>query len=526
MDHIVSDIINAKTALGIEFGSTRIKAVLIDSKNKTIAVGGHTWENKLQNGIWTYSKEDIIKGLQSCYSSLKEDVFNKYGEVLKKVGAIGISAMMHGYIALDESGEWLTPFRTWRNNITLDASQRLTKLFDFNIPQRWSIAHLYQAILNKEEHISKIKRVTTLAGYVHSLLTGENVLGVGEASGMFPIDSKSLDYDTNMVEKFDDILKENGLPYTLKEIFPRVLNAGQNAGCLTPEGAALLDTSKTLTSSIPLCPPEGDAGTGMVATNSVLKRTGNVSAGTSVFAMVVLEKSLSGVYPEIDIVTTPDGNPVAMVHANNCTSDINEWAKLFNDVLKEFGTQVDPDTLYTTLYRSALYGEKDGGGLLPFGYLSGENITSVNTGRPMLIRKENSSFTLSNLMRANMYSALGALKIGLDILFEKEKVSLDILNCHGGFFKTDEVGQKIMAAAANVKTGVNSEASEGGAWGIALLAAYLNEEESLPEFLQNKVFCDCEIKEIIPDKEDVRGFEKFMESYRAGLDAERAAAII
>lgn len=526
MTNIVNDIREAKTALGIEFGSTRIKAVLTDSENKVVAVGGYTWENKLENGIWTYSKEDIVNGLQGCYAALKKDVLKKYGETLCGVGAIGISAMMHGYIALDESGEWLVPFRTWRNNITGDAAQKLTALFGFNIPQRWSIAHLYQAILNKEEHIYKIKRVTTLAGYVHSLLTGEHVLGVGEASGMFPIDSGCLDYDARMAESFDVILRENGLSYTLRQVFPKVLNAGENAGFLTAEGAALIDLSGTLKSGIPLCPPEGDAGTGMVATNSVLKRTGNVSAGTSVFAMAVLEKSLSGVYPEIDMVTTPDGSPVAMVHANNCTSDINEWAKLFDGVLKAFGKEVDSDTLYSTLYKSALYGDKDGGGLLPYGYISGENITRVENGRPLLIRKENASFTLSNLMRANMYSALGALKIGLDILFSKEGVEIDILNCHGGFFKTDEVGQKIMAAAANVKTCVNKEASEGGAWGIALLASYMNEDVSLSDFLENKVFNDSQTKEIIPDEEDVLGFQKFMESYCAGLDTERAAADI
>ncbi len=526
MTDIVKDIREAKTALGIEFGSTRIKAVLTDSKNKAVAVGGHTWENKLINGIWTYSKDDIINGLQSCYADLKKNVLEKYGETLCIVGAIGISAMMHGYIALDESGEWLVPFRTWRNNITDDAAKKLTELFGFNIPQRWSVAHLYQAILNKEEHIFRIKRVTTLAGYVHSLLTGENVLGVGEASGMFPIDSSCLDYDDHMANSFDVLLEKNGLPYTLRKLFPKVLNAGEHAGYLTPEGAALIDVSGTLKSGIPLCPPEGDAGTGMVATNSILKRTGNVSAGTSVFAMAVLEKSLSGVYPEIDMVTTPDGSPVAMVHANNCTSDINEWAKLFGGVLKAFGKDVDTETLYSTLYKSALYGDKDGGGLLPYGYLSGENITRVDKGRPLLVRKENASFTLSNLMRANMYSALGALKIGLDILFEKESVKLDVLNCHGGFFKTDEVGQKIMAAAANVKTSVNEEASEGGAWGIALLAAYMNEKGSLSDFLENKVFNDCKTKEIIPDRADVLGFQKFMESYCTGLDIERAAADI
>ena len=525
MQQKINDIKSAKTALGIEFGSTRIKAVLIGSDNKCLASGSHTWENKLQNGIWTYSKEDIVSGMQSAYSSLNKDIEEKYNVRLERVGAIGISAMMHGYIALDESNEILTPFRTWRNNTTGDASKELSKIFEFNIPERWSVAHLYQAILNKEAHLEKLKKVTTLAGYVHYLLTGENVLGIGDASGMFPIDSKTLCYNKEMEDKFNALVRENGYNFTISDVFPKILTAGECAGHLTKEGAALLNPSGNLSPGIPLCPPEGDAGTGMTATNSVLKRTGNVSAGTSVFAMVVLERDLKKVYPQIDIVATPDGSPVAMVHANNCTSEINSWAYLFEDVLKVFGYSVTPDKLYSTLYKSALSGEKDCGGLLPYGYISGENITETENGRPLLIRSENSSFTLSNLMRAHMYSALGALKIGLDILFTKENVAVDKLNCHGGFFKTPEVGQKIMAAAANVKTSVNEEAGEGGAWGMALLAAFMNDEESvLSEFLSKKVFSDSKTIDIEPRNEDVLGFERFMESYKKALPLEQNAS--
>lgn len=525
MQQKINDIKSAKTALGIEFGSTRIKAVLIGSDNKCLASGSHTWENKLQNGIWTYSKEDIVSGMQSAYRSLNKDIEEKYNVRLERIGAIGISAMMHGYIALDESNEILTPFRTWRNNTTGEASKELSKLFEFNIPERWSVAHLYQAILNKEAHLKNLKKVTTLAGYVHYLLTGENVLGIGDASGMFPIDFKTLCYNKEMEDKFNALVRENGYDFTVSDVFPKILTAGECAGHLTKEGATLLDPSGKLSPDIPLCPPEGDAGTGMTATNSVLKRTGNVSAGTSVFAMVVLERDLKKVYPQIDIVVTPDGSPVAMVHANNCTSEINSWAYLFEDVLKAFGYSVTPDKLYSTLYKSALSGEKDCGGLLPYGYISGENITETENGCPLLIRSENSSFTLSNLMRAHMYSALGALKIGLDILFSKENVAVDKLNCHGGFFKTPEVGQKIMAAAANVKTSVNEEAGEGGAWGMALLAAFMNDEESvLSEFLSKKVFADSKTIDIEPCNEDVLGFEKFMESYKKALPLEQNAS--
>lgn len=525
MQHKINDIKSANTALGIEFGSTRIKAVLIGSDKKCLASGSYTWENKLENGIWTYSKADIISGLQDSYCSLCDDVREKYGTELETIGAIGISAMMHGYIALDENSRLLTPFRTWRNNTTAQASKELSKLLEFNIPERWSVSHLYQAILDKEAHLSKLKRVTTLAGYVHYLLTGENILGIGDASGMFPINSKMLCYNKEMEDKFNKLVRESGYNFTVSDIFPNILTAGECAGHLTKEGAALLDPSGKLSPGIPLCPPEGDAGTGMVATDSVSIRTGNVSAGTSVFAMVVLEKNLNKVYPQIDIVATPDGAPVAMVHANNCTSEINSWAALFNDVLKAFGKHVTPDELYSTLYQSALSGEKDCGGLLPYGYISGENITETESGRPLFIRRENSSFTLSNLMRAHMYSALGALKIGLDILFDKENVALDKLNCHGGFFKTPEVGQRIMAAAANAKTSVNEKADEGGAWGMALLAAFMNDEETvLSDFLSKKVFADSKTVDIEPCSEDVLGFEKFMESYKKALVLEQNAS--
>ncbi|MCC8192209.1 MAG: ATPase [Ruminococcus sp.] len=521
----INDIEAGRTAIGIEFGSTRIKAVLTGSDNKPLAVGGHTWENRLENGIWTYSKEDIISGLQAAYSSLCEEVERKFGITLKTTGAIGISAMMHGYIALDKNDELLVPFRTWRNNTTSAAAKKLSELFEFNIPERWSIAHLYQAMLDSEPHLTRLKRVFTLAGYVHYLLTDECVLGIGDASGMFPVDSKTLDYDKTMQDKFDKIISSCGYDFKISEIFPDILCAGKCAGHLTAKGARLLDPSGNLSSGIPLCPPEGDAGTGMTATNSVLKRTGNVSAGTSVFAMVVLEDKLKNVYPQIDMVTTPDGSPVAMVHANNCTSEINCWAALFQDVLKAFGQEVSPDKLYSVLYSSALNGEKDGGGLLPFGYISGENITATKNGRPLLLRSEDASLTLSNLMRSQMYSALGALKIGLDILFEKEGVRVDKLNCHGGFFKTPIVGQKIMTAAANVKTSLTEEAGEGGAWGMALLAAFMNSDcSSLADFLNEQVFADSKTIDSEPDEQDVLGFEKFMQSYKSALPLEQAAA--
>ena len=517
---------SGKTALGVELGSTRIKAVLIGEDHKPIASGSHEWENRYENGVWTYSLDDVWKGLQDSFRNLSKDISEKYGVPLKTIGAVGFSAMMHGYLAFDQDSNLLVPFRTWRNTMTGQAAEKLTDLFQFNIPQRWSIAHLYQAILNQEPHIIEISHLTTLAGYVHWKLTGQKVLGVGEASGMFPIDSKTNNYDERMLQLFNERSEVEKLPWKLQDILPKVLVSGEAAGVLTAEGAKLLDPTGQLQGGIPLCPPEGDAGTGMVATNSVAERTGNVSAGTSVFAMIVLEKALSKLYPEIDMVTTPTGKPVAMVHSNNCTSDLNAWVDLFQEFTQALGVEVSETKLYETLYKQALAGDADGGGLLAYSYLSGEHITHLEEGRPLLVRTPESRFTLSNFMRVNLFSALGALKIGMDILFEQEKVKIDQLLGHGGFFKTKEVGQKIMAAAMNVPVSVMETAGEGGAWGIALLASYMLHKtgnQLLEAYLSDKVFAGENGMTIAPDQADVDGFAAFMARYKKGLVIERAA---
>ena len=515
-----------KTALGIELGSTRIKAVLIGEDHAPIASGSHEWENRYENGIWTYSLEYVWTGLQECYRKLSNEVLEKYKTPLQTPGAIGFSAMMHGYMAFDQDGNLLVPFRTWRNTMTGQASEKLTDLFQFNIPQRWSIAHLYQAILNKEPHVKDIRYLTTLAGYVHWKLTGRQVLGVGEASGMFPIDSRTNQFDVHKVEQFNECLKAENLPWKLEDILPGVLVAGEAAGVLTGEGAKLLDPTEQLQAGIPLCPPEGDAGTGMVATNSVAERTGNVSAGTSVFAMIVLEKDLSKLYPEIDMVTTPTGKPVAMVHSNNCTSDLNAWVDLFQEFTRVLGVDIPESQLYETLFKQGLLGDADAGGLLAYNYVSGEHITHLEEGRPLFVRTPESRFNLSNFMRVHLFSSLGALKIGLDILFEQEQVKIDQILGHGGFFKTKEVGQKIMAAALNVPVSVMETAGEGGAWGIALLASYMlhkSENEPLEAYLASKVFGGESGTTIAPDPADVDGFTAFMERYKKGLVIERAA---
>jgi sugar (pentulose or hexulose) kinase len=517
---------SGKTVLGIEFGSTRIKAVLIGEDHMPIASGSYDWENRYENSVWTYSLEDIWTGLQESYRKLSKDVSENYGVPLRTIGAIGFSGMMHGYMAFDKDGNLLVPFRTWRNTITGKAAKKLTDLFQFNIPQRWSIAHLYQAILNKEPHVKDISHQTTLAGYVHWKLTGQKVLGVGEASGMFPIDSKTNNYNKRMMKLFNEQLKAKKLPWKLQDILPKVLVAGDAASVLTEEGAKLLDPTGQLKAGIPLCPPEGDAGTGMVATNSVAVRTGNVSAGTSVFAMIVLEKALSKLYPEIDMVTTPTGKPVAMVHSNNCTSDINAWVGLFREFADALGVKTDQSGLFEMLYQKALEGDADGGGLLAYNYFSGEPITHLEEGRPLFVRTPESRFTLSNFMRAHLFSALGTLKIGLDILFEQERVKIDKVLGHGGFFKTKEVGQRIMAAAMNVPVSVMETAGEGGAWGIALLASYMihkAENEPLEAYLSNKVFAGENGTTIAPDQRDVDGFTAFMERYKKGLVIERTA---
>lgn len=526
MSDVKNTIANGKAVLGIEFGSTRIKAVLVDENNMPIASGDHDWENRLENGVWTYTLEDIWTGLQDCYQKMTEDVKEKYGVAVEKLAAIGFSAMMHGYLAFDKEGNLLVPFRTWRNTITQEASEALTKVFNFHVPQRWSIAHLYQAILNGEEHVPQVDFFTTLDGYIHWQLTGEKVLGVGSASGMFPIDSTIKDYDKAMIQKFDELVAPKGFPWKLEHLLPKVLLAGDKAGVLTEEGAKKLDPTGTLQAGCPLCPPEGDAGTGMVATNSVKQRTGNVSAGTSVFAMIVLEKALKRVHEEIDMVTTPSGDAVAMVHCNNCTSDLNAWVNIFKEFAESFGIDVDMNKLFGTLYNKALEGDKDCGGLLAYNYFSGEHITGFEEGRPMFVRTPDSKFSLANFMRANLYTSLGALKVGLDILLKEEEVAIDRITGHGGLFKTKGVGQKILAAAMDATVSVMKTAGEGGAWGIALLASYMvNKDagEALEDYLQNKVFGGDEGEKMDPDPEDVKGFDEFIKRYRVGFPIERAA---
>lgn len=518
-------IVNGKTSLGIEFGSTRIKGVLVNEANEPIASGAYDWENQLVDNIWTYSLEEIHKGLQGCYKSLAEDVKNRYGVELTTIGAIGISGMMHGYMPFNAQGELMVPFRTWRNTITEQASEELSKVFAFHVPQRWSIAHLYQAILNGEEHVKDIVFITTLAGYIHWMLTGEKVMGVGEASGMFPIDSEICDYDQKMLAQFDELLAGK-FSWKIADILPKVLPAGEGAGALTEEGAKRLDPTGTLKAGIPLCPPEGDAGTGMVATNSVAKRTGNVSAGTSVFAMIVLEKALKKPYEEIDMVTTPDGAPVAMVHCNNCTSDLNAWVNLFREFAEAFGMKVDMNELFGTLYRKALEGDKDCGNLLAYNYFSGEHITGFEEGRPLFVRKPDSNFNLANFMRVHLFTSLGALKTGLDILLKEEGVQVDEVLGHGGLFKTKGVGQSILAAAMDTPISVMETAGEGGAWGIAVLASYMKDKrasDSLGAYLEKEVFAGQKSTRLEPKKEDVESFELFMEHYTAGLPIERAA---
>lgn len=526
MNTIKTCIEQGKTALGIEFGSTRIKAVLIDDGHNPIASGSFAWENRYEDGIWTYHLDDVWHGLQCSYAALAQEVRTKYRTELKTIGAIGFSAMMHGYLPFDSNGEQLVPFRTWRNTMTAPAAEELTQLFHFNIPQRWSIAHLYQAILNQEAHVKDIAFLTTLAGYVHWKLTGQKVLGVGEASGMFPIDSNTTDYNAAMLDQLETHIAPYGFPWKLRDILPRVLTAGEHAGTLTEAGARLLDPTGTLQAGIPLCPPEGDAGTGMTATNSVAERTGNVSAGTSVFAMAVLKQELSQVHPEIDMVTTPSGKPVAMVHCNNCTNEINAWAELFREVSVALGAADDPNRLFTTLFEAAQDGDADCGGLVVYNYLSGEPVTKLEAGRPLFVRSPDSRFTFANFMRAQLYSACATLKIGMDILFEQEHVELDRLLGHGGFFKTPLVGQRIMAAAMNTPVAVMETAGEGGAWGCALLAAYMQRHEAaqtLESYLDEQVFRGNSGTVVQPEPADVQGFHAFMQRYQSGLAVQQAA---
>lgn len=519
-------ILEQKTALGIEFGSTRIKAVLIGADNAPIASGDHEWENRYDNGVWTYTLEDIWTGLQDAYTKMAADVKEKYDITLTRVGAIGFSAMMHGYMAFNEKEEILVPFRTWRNTNTSQAAAALSELFVYNIPLRWSISHLYQAILDNEEHVPSINYLTTLAGFVHWQITGQKVLGIGDASGMLPIDPITKNYSSEMVDKFDKLIAPKGYDWKLRDILPKVLSAGENAGFLTPEGASRLDVSGHLKAGIPVCPPEGDAGTGMVATNAVKQRTGNVSAGTSSFSMIVLEKELSKPYEMIDMVTTPDGSLVAMVHCNNCTSDLNAWINIFKEYQELMGIPVDMDEIYGKLYNHALTGNADCGGLISYNYISGEPITGLAAGRPLFVRSANDKFNLANFMRTHLYASVGVLKIGNDILFNEEKIRVDRITGHGGLFKTKGVGQRILAAAINSPISVMETAGEGGAWGIALLASYLannGNDQSLADFLDKHVFTGNAGIEISPTAEDVSGFNTYIESYKAGLPIEEAA---
>lgn len=523
---IAKEITSGRAILGIEFGSTRIKAVLINSKNEPVAQGAFDWENSLTDGIWTYSLDEIHRGLASSYAGMKKDVQEKYGVRLTKLHAMGVSAMMHGYLAFDKEDNLLVPFRTWRNTITGEASAKLSELFNYPIPERWSISHLYQAVLKKEPHVGSVSFLTTLAGYVHWQLTGKKVIGIGDASGMFPIDTATKDYNKQMLGQFSALVEDRHYGWKIENLLPEVLSAGMNAGTLTKEGATLLDAENDLEPGIPLCPPEGDAGTGMAATNSVAKRTGNVSAGTSVFAMVVLEKELSKAYNgKIDLVTTPDGSLTAMAHANNCTGEYDKWIKLFGEAASALGAQIDKGRLYDTLLYAALKGDKDCGGLIPYNYISGESMTGLNSGRPLFVRTQNCNFNLANFMRAQLFTSLGALRTGMNILFDNENVKLDTLVCQGGFFKTADVGLKIMAAAMHTPVAALSTAGEGGPWGMAVLASYMvnGRGRQLEQYLNEDVFTSSESKTVQPDAADVEGFNKFFERYTKGLAVEKAA---
>lgn len=514
------------TALGIELGSTRIKAVLIGPDNVPLASGSHDWENQFVDRMWTYSLEAVWEGVQACYASLVRDVEARYGVAVERVGAIGVSAMMHGYLAFDSDDRQLVPFRTWRNTITGEAATELSELFGHNIPQRWSIAHLYQAILNGEDHVGALAHLTTLAGYVHWQLTGEKVLGVGDASGVFPIDIKSGTYDTGMMAQFDELVAGRGLGWRLADLLPGVLPAGEPAGMLTPAGAALLDPTGALRPGVPLCPPEGDAGTGMVATNSVTPRTGNVSAGTSIFAMVVLEGELRRRHAELDLVTTPAGDLVAMVHCNNGASELDAWAGLFREFAAALGAEADSSKVFEVLFRSALEGEPDAGGLLAYNYLSGEDITHLEEGRPLFVRTPGSTFSLANFMRAHLFAAFATLRVGMDVLLKDEGVRLDDMFAHGGVFRTRGVAQGFLAAAIGAPVTVGEIAGEGGAWGIAVLAAFMKDRtpgQGLGDFLSREVFAGAPVETIEPDPVDVAGFDAFMARWTTGLAVERAA---
>lgn len=519
-------ISSGEAVFGLELGSTRIKAMLIAADGTPLASGSYDWENRLENNIWTYHLDDVWTGIQASYRNLADSVKEKYGVKLTKIKALGFSAMMHGYLVFDKNDQLLVPFRTWRNTMTEQAASDLTERFGFNIPQRWSIAHLHQAILNGEEHVKDIAFITTLAGYVHWKLTGEKVLGIGDASGMLPIDSETNTFDTGMIEKFDALHVDKGFGWKLAEILPGIRVAGEASGVLTEEGAKLLDPTGALQAGAPICPPEGDAGTGMTATNSVRVRTGNVSAGTSIFSMVVLEKALSKVHVELDMVTTPTGKPVAMVHCNNCTSDINAWASVFKSFAEALGISCSMPQALDAMFYQAMEADPDCGGVVSYNYVSGEPITGLEEGRPLIVRTPDSKFTFANFARAQLYSAMATLKIGMDILINEEHVEVDTLLGHGGFFKAKGVGQKLMAGALHIPVSVMETAGEGGPWGMALLASYLvnrSENETLEDFLDAKVFAGSKGVSANPTEADMAGFETFLARYKAALPAERAA---
>lgn len=524
---MINQIKEGRTSIGIEFGSTRIKAVLIGYDFTVVASGAYDWENSFIDGVWTYSLDEVKAGLQGAFAALAEDVKNKYGAALESVASIGISAMMHGYLAFDENNELLVPFRTWRNTMTEQAADALTEALDFNIPQRWSIAHLYQAILGDEEHVPQIRFVTTLAGYVHWLLTGEKVIGIGDGSGMFPI--KNGGYNTDMMSKFEALTSDTAFTQKISDILPKIVSAGECAGTLTEQGALLLDPTGTLKAGVPFCSPEGDAQTGMVATNSIAPRTGNVSAGTSIFAMAVLENNLSAVYRQIDIVTTPCGSPVAMVHCNNCTTDLDCWVRLFADTLKTFGVEVPKSELYDKLYAAALSGEPDCDGIISCNYHSGEHVTGFTEGKPLVMRAPSSKLNVANLMRSLIYSCMSTLKIGMDILISEEKIALDKIYAHGGLFKSPVTGQRFLASALGVPVALMESAGEGGAWGIALLASYLarrKADETLEAYLEERVFAGKTGSVMAPDASDAAGFAAYIEKYKAGLAVEKTAVSV
>lgn len=531
---IAALVAQGRAHLGIEFGSTRIKAALIDDSGAVLASGSHLWENELVDGSWTYSLDSVWAGLADCYADLARCVQERCGEPLTRVTSIGISAMMHGYLALDADGELLVPFRTWRNTYTEEASDLLSQAFGQNIPLRWSVTHLLHAVLGKEEHVERIAAITTLAGYVHERLTGHRVLGVGDASGMFPIASGSLAYDPELLERFASLEAVAEVPWDLAELLPDVLPAGEIAGHLSEAGARLLDPTGRLEPGAVCAPPEGDAGTGMVATQAVEPRTGNVSAGTSAFAMVVLEGPLSGPRPEIDMVTTPAGDPVAMIHTNNCTGDLDAWLRLFGEAARLLGEEVDSETLYRTLLTEGMRGDADAGGVLSYNYLSGEHQTQVASGRPLVVREQGARFTLANFLRAQLYGAFGALGVGMSALLQDEGVRLDVMYAHGGIFRTEGVAQQVLADAIDTPVALGESAGEGGAWGMALLAAFTASRatadgtaaRSLSSYLATQVFADRSLLTCQPDPDGARGFAAWLSSYRAGLDIERAAGTV